>query len=166
MQKSLKTTIAIICTPLILLFAHRVKIPFREKLVYFFDSIITFAPIVFVFTALQTWFDSNSVMGASLIGALVCNALVGVYFHLKKNDTFDISDFIKKNIEMIVYTFVVHYCLYILHLNIADALPTNIFLALINVTSLLFPISEIAKKVFILSDGKHPPEFVMTSTLR
>ncbi|OFM84563.1 hypothetical protein [Weeksella sp. HMSC059D05] len=160
-KKSIKTKIAIIATPLILLFAYRVKVPLRDKLEYFVESLFTFTPLAFIFAILQRWFDANSLFAISLVGVLVTNGLVGGYFHYKKG-TFDLPTFVKKNIEMIAYTFVVYYCLYVLHENIKETFSTNLFLALINVTSLLFPVSKICKNVFILSDGKHPPEFLMT----
>lgn len=160
-MKSIKTKIAITVTPLILLFAYRVKVPVRDKISYLYDSIFTFAPVALIFAMLQRWFDTNSLFAVSLIGVLVANCLIGGYFHYKKG-TFDLPTFFKKNIEMIVYTFVVYYCLYVLHANVTETFSSQLFLSLINITSLLFPISKICKNVFILSDGKHPPEFLMT----
>jgi len=155
-----KKKIAIIITPLILLFAYRVKVDFKDKLIYLLESIITFAPVALLFGVVMQWYDANKIFAGSLLLVLFANMGVGCYFHIKKG-TFDISDFLKKNIEMIFYTSVVYVALYTLHLNIAENIASDIFLSLIQVVSLLFPISKIFKNIFILSDGKHPPEFLM-----
>lgn len=155
-----KKNIAIILTPLILLFAYRVKIDFKDKASYLLESLWTFTPFVLIFTVVMQWYDSNKIFAGSLLAVLVANMFVGVYFHIKKG-SFDISDFLKKNLEMIFYTGVVYIALYTLHINITENLGSEIFLSLIQVVSLLYPISKICKNVFILSDGKHPPEFLM-----
>lgn len=159
-MNSPKKRIAIILTPLILLFAYRVKVDFKDKVSYLLESLYTFAPVALLIGVVMQWYDANKIFAGSLLLALIANMGVGVYFHICKG-TFDISDFIKKNIEMTFYTGVVYIALYTLHINISQNIGSEIFLSLIQVISLLYPVSKICKNIFILSDGKHPPEFLM-----
>ena len=157
-MNSIKKRIAIILTPLILLFA--VKIDVKDKFSYLIESLLTFAPIAIVFRLLDFWYENDTVMAISLFVVLFANMVIGAYFHYKRG-TFDISDFLQKNGEMLLYTGGVYLVLYLMDLNIKDDFGPTLFLPLAQAISLFYPVSKICKNIFILSDGKHPPEFLM-----
>ncbi len=159
-MKNFKLKIAMVFVPLILLTAHRVKIDLDDRITYFFKTLFAFAPIVFLLEFSKNWVNENLVYILLLGGVLLANAIIGVIFHCKKN-SFDITDFIKKNTDMLVYTAVVYFCLSAIHNSVKETMIGSEFLALIQVVTLFYPISKIFKNIFILTEGKCPPVFIM-----
>ena len=48
-----------------------------------------------------------------------------------------------------------------MRLTVPKSIVTDYFGALIQITTLLYPISKILKNIYFLSGEKHPPKFIM-----
>lgn len=137
------------------------EITFADRLRYIWNALIHFAPVAALLSAVGLWYTNNRQFGSFLIGALVANAVIGGVRHFKF-DTFNLWKCFCKNLELAAMVLIVFYLLEMLRLTLGDNIAGNSFKVLIQVMSLMYPISKSLKNIFILSKGKYPPEFLMT----
>lgn len=133
---------------------------FWEKISYVWCVILRLWPVVFMMDLIDWWFSENEQFGTFMCLALLANMGVGAWFHIK-NRTFSVKDFLFKNIEMIAVVVVGYIMLEMLRYTAGDNVAGEIFRVFIQVTTLLYPASKVLKNIFIISNGKYPPEFVM-----
>lgn len=131
-----------------------------EKLQYLTKLLMTFAPIAYVLEGLNFWFVNNKQFASFVIICLVVNMLIGIKFHLKMK-SFDWGEFLKKNSEMMIIVIVVYALLEMLRLTAGENFIGESFKILIQVTTLLYPVSKALKNVYILSNKQFPPAFIM-----
>jgi hypothetical protein len=131
-----------------------------DRLRYVGTCMIHFAPIAFVLDLINWWFTENKQFGTFMSIALLINLIVGAVYHLK-NKTFSPKDFILKNIEMAGVIVLVYIMLEMLRYTAGANLAGEIFKITIQITTLLYPTSKVLKNIFIITDGKYPPEFLM-----
>jgi hypothetical protein len=131
-----------------------------DKLDYYKSIIIRLAPIVFILDLINWWFKENQQFGQFMIVALFINMVVGIAFHLK-NKSFSWPSFFKRNMFMIGAVSVVYIMLEMLRYTAGDNLVGEFFKITIQITTLLYPTSKVMKNVYIMSNGKYPPEFIM-----
>lgn len=143
---------------LILLTAKEPTIEDRFR--YIGSCIIHFAPIAFCLDLFNWWFQENQQFGTFMCVALLVNLFVGACYHLKKK-TFSPKLFVLKNIEMAGVIIIVYIMLEMLRYTAGDNLAGEIFKVTIQITTLLYPTSKVMKNIFIITDGKYPPEFLM-----
>lgn len=136
------------------------KTPFTDKLVYFFQIIATFSPLALVLDGLNLWFTNNTQFFSFLIICLTFNVVVGAWFHHKK-DTFVWKLFFEKNLTMWIVLILVYAVLDMLRMTAGENVIGEGFGILIQITTLLWPISKVLKNCFFLSNKQFPPEFMM-----
>jgi len=136
------------------------KPTWEEKLIYTLKLILTFAPLAFVLEGLDLWYKDNSQFFSFVIGALIINVIVGVVYHVKMK-SFDWVEFFKKNGKMWFVLTLTYILLEMLRLTAGNNIVGEGFKVLIQITTLLYPISKALKNIYIWSDNQFPPKFIM-----
>ena len=131
-----------------------------EKFQYLVKLLMALAPVAYILEGLNLWFITNKQFASFVIICLAINMLVGIKYHLKMK-SFRWSEFLKKNSEMMVVVIVVYILLEMLRLTAGTNLIGESFKVLIQVTTLLYPISKALKNIYILSNKQFPPAFIM-----
>lgn len=131
-----------------------------DKIKYSAYALAHIAPIVFLAEWLQAWVRDNAQFGLFMMVAMTVNMMVGVWFHLKYR-TFNFKEFLLKNTEMMGVMIVVYVMLEMLRYTAGDNLAGEVFRIFIQVLTLLYPTSKVMKNIFIISNGRHPPKFIM-----
>ena len=68
---------------------------------------------------------------------------------------------LRKEIEMLLVVVFVYILLRALANPLLDSFAGTIFIGTIEFISVLYPVSKALKNIFIITDGKHPPKFVI-----
>jgi len=131
-----------------------------DKVKYLGLAVIQLAPIAFALDWINLWIQDNRQFGFFMCLSLVINMIVGVWYHLD-NKTFEFKKFLLKNVQMGFVIVIVYMMLEMLRYTAGDNLAGEIFKILIQITTLLYPTSKVLKNIYILTEGKHPPRFVM-----
>ena len=131
-----------------------------EKTQYLIKLLMAFAPIAYVLDGLNFWFTNNKQFASFMIVCLIINLAVGIRYH-RKMKTFDWGEFLKKNSEMMAIVVVVYALLEMLRLTAGANMVGESFKVLIQITTLLYPISKAMKNIYILSNKQFPPAFIM-----
>ena len=155
-----KMKIAIWATPIVLLFYFDEKIHLRDRVYYFFIAFFKSIPLLMLYSYFSIWKDKNEFFYAGICTALLINALVGGVYHFKTG-TFDIKEFLVKNTEMVFIIVAVYISLSLLNIPLDESEMGKIFKSVVQLTTLLYPVSKILKNAFILTNGKFPPQFIM-----
>lgn len=132
-----------------------------ERIGNLFSVLAKLTPIAYVLSLVDWWFSENEQFGIFVCIALVMNMVFGVVAHLK-NKTFTFPEFLIKNAIMMFAIFGVYIALEMLRYTAGDNIAGELFRILIQITTLLYPTSKVLKNSYILTDGKYPPEWVMT----
>lgn len=144
----------------IILLADNSNATFWDKIRYLFILLSTSSPIVFILNEMGEWFKDNSQFVSFLLVVFCINMAVGIVFHKSKN-TFSWEEFFKRNALMWFVCVCVYWVLEMLRITVGDNSIGEVFGITIQLVTLLYPISKILKNIFILTGGKHPPEFIM-----
>lgn len=136
------------------------NVDFLDKIQYAIGVITRLAPVAYALSLIKWWFEENEQFGTFMCIMLIINMGVGVAFHLISR-TFKIKEFIWKNIGMASVVIVGYMTLEMLRYTAGDNLAGELFRVLIQITTLLYPGSKILKNLFVMSNGKFPPEFIM-----
>ena len=137
----------------------------QEKIVYFFKLILTFAPIAFVLDSFNLWYVDNKQFFSFVIVSLLANMVVGAWYH-RKMKTFNWELFWKRNATMWFILIPVYTLLEMLRLTAGDNIVGEGFKVVIQITTLLYPISKALKNFYILSNKQFPPQFIMDKLYR
>lgn len=132
----------------------------KERWDYFLTCLFSFYPIVFVLEQFNWWVSDNKQFGQFMCIALIINMAVGARFHLKFK-TFTWKDFFQKNGEMIFYVSAMYVLLEMLRYTAGDNIVGETFRIFIQISTLLYPTSKVAKNLFILTNGKIPTHIIM-----
>ena len=152
--------IGMIIVPLILFFANTNIVKWNDKARYFVDIIVKSTPFLFLYALWLQWYDNNKVFALSISSALLLNLIVGIRYHWKRG-TFNIGVMLRKEIEMLLVVVFVYILLRALANPLLDSFAGTIFIGTIEFISVLYPVSKALKNIFIITDGKHPPKFVI-----
>lgn len=158
MKNLIYTLIAHIWYSLLLYADSRPSI--SEKTIITAKLIFISAPIGYVLKQFDKWFTTNHEFVSFVLYAVAFNIVVGIYYHWKKK-TFSWKDFLVKNIEMFVILILVYFLLEMINQVAGLSITGEYFQMLIQVITLLYPISKALKNIHILSNYKHPPHFIM-----
>lgn len=131
-----------------------------EKLVYFGSLIIRIGPIAYLLDGFNFWFQTNQQFSSFVLICLLANMIVGGIFH-KKMHTFSWKEALKKNIGMWIILIIVYVLLEILRITVGDNVVGEGFKVLIQITTLMWPVSKALKNIYILSEKQFPPSFIM-----
>jgi hypothetical protein len=133
---------------------------FLEKLKYFGLVISTLAPIVWLTEVISGWYIENQRGASFIIFCIIANLFIGAWFHHKMR-TFSWEQLIKKN-TLIVSVLVPSYImLEMLRITAGENLAADSFRIIIQLSSLIYPISKSLKNLYILSNKQFPPAFIM-----
>ena len=154
------TRLALWLTPVILLFSHRIPLSYEDRFKYFFKGFFKITPIIFVVNVVLGWHNEHIVFLKSLYGVLFVNAFIGIWAHCKLG-TFDIGEFFKSTLITIAVIFAVYFSLDKLGQSIPEGFLEIGFASTVQVMTLLFPISKIARNGFILTNGGFTTEFLI-----
>lgn len=144
----------------IILLADHGNAGWGDRIKYIWNAILHFVPIAVVLDLFSWWFKENHQFGTFMCISLIINLMIGAYTH-KKSGTFCFKQFIFKNVELAFVVIVTYAMLEMLRYTAGNNLAGEIFRILIQVMTLLYPISKVLKNIFIISKGQYPPEFIM-----
>lgn len=133
---------------------------FDDKVKYLGISVLQLSPIAFALDWFNLWIQDNRQFGFFMCLSLIINMIVGVWYHLEKG-TFEFKKFLLKNVQMGFVIVIVYTMLEMLRYTAGDNLAGEIFKVMIQITTLLYPTSKVMKNIYILTDGRHPPRFIM-----
>jgi hypothetical protein len=136
------------------------KINIYDRLSYFFTLIATFGPIAFLLKKVDVWFVTNQDFSVGVFICFLINMAVGVAYHLKLK-TFSYMEFITKNSLMLLALIVVYTLLEIVRSVLGNNFGSEAFRIVIQVSTLLWPISKACKNIYVLTNKQHPPKFIM-----
>lgn len=131
-----------------------------DRIKYLWSIFMYSAPVVFILDLANWWFTENKQFGTFMCIALIINMIIGAWMHLM-NKTFNFKDFFLKNLEMSAVVIIVYIMLEMLRYTAGANIAGEIFRISIQVMTLIYPTSKVFKNVFIISNGKYPPEFIM-----
>ncbi|MFD0701736.1 hypothetical protein [Myroides pelagicus] len=131
-----------------------------DRLDYYIAVVIRLAPIAMLLDLISWWFSENKQFGQFMCMAIFINMIVGAIFHFK-NNSFSWPAFFKRNMFMAGSVSVVYVMLEMLRYTAGDNLAGEIFKITIQITTLLYPTSKVMKNIYIMTNGKYPPEFIM-----
>jgi len=132
-----------------------------DRVRYWFEVTPFFSGFCYLLDGIDLWFTTNKQFVTFAIIAVVINIAYGMYYHHKTN-TFDYGELLRKASKMIVTIIVSYVLLDMLRVTAGDNIAGEIFKILIQIMTLLYPISKTLKQVYILSNKEFPPEFIMT----
>ena len=155
-----KIKIAIWATPLVLLFYFDDKIHLRDRVYYFFIAFFKSVPLLLLYAYFSTDREQNAIFYASIGVVLLLDMLAGAWYHFKRGD-FDFVDLFKGTITKMLLITIAFISLSLLNIPLSRSGWGNAFEITIQMISLLYPVKDIVKNVFVLSKGKFPPEFFM-----
>lgn len=144
----------------IMLISDTDNVGWLDRVKYGWNVFIHIAPVAFVLDLVNWWFAENQQFGNFMCAALIINMIVGAVMHLK-NKSFSFKLFLYKNLEMGFSVVVVYVMLEMLRYTAGANFAGEIFRVSIQIMTLLYPASKVAKNIFILTKGKYPPEFLM-----
>lgn len=136
------------------------KPDFLERVQYMIKAILVFGPVAYLADSLNIWFWDNHAFATGVLVCVIINLGVGVAYH-RKMKTFNYPDFFKKNSEMFIILIVTYILLEILRKTIGDNSAGDVAKILIQLATLIWPISKALKNIYILTNGAHPPRFIM-----
>lgn len=131
-----------------------------DKALYILQIILASGPIIFILDGFGMWFETNRAFCQSAMIVLLINLCVGAWFHYKR-DSFKWEGFFWGNLKMMTLVTLSYVVLEQLRKSAGDNSATEAFKYVVQVATLLWPVSKTMKNVYLLSDGQHPPAFVM-----
>lgn len=144
----------------LILLANGKSISISDWFRYAWNAFIHFGPVAFLLSVCGWWFADNKQFGTFICAALIVNVFVGGIRHFK-DGSFKWKLFIWRNLELAFVISVVYMMMEMLRYTVGNNIAGDAFKVLIQVMTLLYPISKVLKNIFILSKGKFPPEFLM-----
>lgn len=155
-----KIKIAIWATPLVLLFYFDDKIHLRDRVFYFFVVFFKSVPLLLLYAYFSSDKEQNAIFYAGISVVLMLDMIAGAWYHFKKGD-FDFVELLKGTIFKMAIIAIAFISLSILNIPLSRTDVGRAFEITIQMISLLYPVKDIAKNLFVLSNGKFPPEFFM-----
>lgn len=143
---------------LILLSAKNVTI--YDKIEYLVKLIAAFAPVAVLLELLDIWYKDNEQFCAFVLVAILINMGVGIVYHVRYK-TFSWKEFFSKNISMMAEVIVVYVLLEMIRLTFGGGAVGESLKVVIQIATLLRPTSKALKNIYILTEKKHPPSFIM-----
>ena len=131
-----------------------------EKLRYFGLIITTCSPIAYLIEGVSGWYLINRQFAGFIMLCVILNLVIGSWYHHKMG-TFSWEQFIKRNMLMITVLFLAYTMLEMLRITVGNNVFAEGFRAIIQVSTLLYPMSKSLKNLYILSNKQFPPAFIM-----
>ena len=155
-----KNKIATWVAPIVLLYYFDDKIQLRDRIYYFFLAFFKSIPLLMLYSYFSIWREKNELFFVGISFILFLNMVVGAIYHAKAG-TFDIKHFLTGNATIMLVITVVYISLSVLSIPINETETGKIFQSVVQFMTLMYPVSKIVKNVFVLTEGKYPPQFIM-----
>lgn len=155
-----KNKIATWVAPIVLLYYFDDKIQLRDRIYYFFVAFFKSIPLLMLYSYFSIWREKNELFFVGISFILFLNMVVGAIYHAKAG-TFDIKHFLTGNATIMLVITVVYISLSVLSIPINETETGKIFQSVVQFMTLMYPVSKIVKNVFVLTEGKYPPQFIM-----
>lgn len=123
-------------------------------------SLITFTPIAFALQQINLWFINNQQFITGITALIFINMLVGAFTHVKTKK-FKWKTLLLKTIEVILIVSSTYLVLELIITQGGVNVITTTFRSALQVSTLLYPGGKILKNIFILTNGKYPPKWIM-----
>jgi len=133
---------------------------FLERVENFIKSIFVSTIGAFILFHLNAWFSTNRGFMIGVVLFILINMILGAVVHKKKGG-FDWKTLLKKTIQMCVVLLLSYFVLEVILSIVGESTIVQGFRITIQVSTLLYPGSKILKNIFIISEGEHPPKWVM-----
>lgn len=158
--KNLLLSILIFFSPITFVFSQDKYVDIKDRMVFSLESIFKFAPIYFIYKMIYDWYSSNETFATSLFIVLILNAVIGIRYHMKMR-TLSIKEFIISTFTMLAMVLGVYLILRAFGNVMGHNVIGDTYMRMIEFITLLYPGSKVLQNIFILTNGKHPPLFVM-----
>lgn len=154
----------------LILLGDPLSVPPSDLFRYFGTVMAVAVPTTLIAESAILWFNSTIIFWSILMLILCINMVVGAYVHFTILKTFTWKDFILKNAVMwgiCAVSFVVLDSVRFIYSGVNSNpkeslnLGAEMFSRLLQISTILFPGSKIIKNIYIISEGKYPPEFIM-----
>ncbi|MDO4782547.1 MAG: hypothetical protein Q4A09_04925 [Capnocytophaga felis] len=153
-------TLKLLSVPIILLYSIGSGATYLDRLKYLGQSIWVSFPFIVVYNHLSSWHDANSlfVEAASII--IFINMIVGGASHWKQG-TFSWKSLAIKNFFIIFVVLSTYLVLDKLFGFFADTFVGGMLKSSISFMVLMYPASKFMSSLFIFTNGKFPPMYLM-----
>lgn len=158
MVESFKLASVKLYTMIILIFDNHLSI--SDRVTNFAKIFLLVAPMSLILDSLNLWFETNKQFATGLTLMIFLNMIIGAISH-KIIRQFKWKTLLIKTCETVVVTLVTYLVLEIILATAGENTITNLFEVTLQVTTLLYPGSKILKNLFIISNGKYPPKWIM-----
>lgn len=159
-MKKLITSIVVFFSPITFVFSQDKYVNTSDRLMFLGESIFKFAPLYWLYQTAAHWYGNNETFATSLALVLIVNSIVGIRYHMKMK-TLSIKDFCYSTFSMLSIIIGV----YLILKAFGNVLGSNVigdtYKSIVEFITLLYPGSKVLQNVFILTNGKYPPVFVM-----
>ena len=136
------------------------ELPLYDKAKSYWEVFKKLAPVSFILGLFGAWFETHQGFFIGTIAFVLLNMLLGMYMHFRKK-TFNWEIFFKKTITMIVVLIIAYFVIEVVISIAGSGTIIDGFRAVLQASTLLYPGSKILKNIFIISNGEHPPKWVM-----
>ena len=143
----------------LILFAQK-DLETSKRVEAFYESYKWVSPFAFVMGLINAWYMENTEFTLAVIVIIFINMVLGGIMHFMKGH-FKWEALIVKTIKMVVVVGVTYAVLEMTIRFAGDGFLIQGFRAAIQVATLLYPAAKIMKQVFVLSNGEHPPQWIM-----
>jgi len=131
-----------------------------ERLEAFYNSAKYVSPVAFVLGLINAWYMENAEFTYAVLVIVFINMILGGIMHFRKGH-FRWGTLLIKTMIMLIVIGVSYLVLEMIVSFAGSGLIIQGFRASIQVATLLYPGAKILKHIFILSNGEHPPKWVM-----
>lgn len=129
-----------------------------DRLYSFSKLILLSAPVAFIMDIIGGWFTDNSEFSTYVIACILINMVIGGIRHRK---TFSWIQLLIKTGLMFLVLVAVYAGLEMMLKIARDNIITELFRIALQISTLMYPLSKAFKNIFILTNGEHPPAWVM-----
>lgn len=136
------------------------NISFADRIQNLIVWVCSLAPVVYILENVTGWMVTNQGFVIAVVTFIFVNMILGGYMHHRKGD-FDWKKLLRKTNQMLLVLFLSYFTLEVLLTIAGKNVVVEFFRIAVQVSTLLYPGSKILKNIFILSDGQHPPKWVM-----
>lgn len=131
-----------------------------EKLKHIALIISTCGPLIWLTEVVSGWYIENQRFASFIIFCVIANLFIGAWYHYKMG-SFRWDELIKKNTLMISVLVPSYIMLEMLRITAGENIAADSFRIIIQLSSLIYPISKCLKNLYILSNKQFPPAFIM-----
>ena len=131
-----------------------------DRVYSFFKAFLVFGPVAFILSIANAWYMENREFTWAVIAVISFNMVLGGVMHFRKGK-FSWETFLIKTLTMIFVVFSTYFVLEMIVSFGGENQVTGGFRAALQMATLLYPGSKILKNIHIVSNGEHPPKWIV-----